>query len=256
MTKRISCQSIIAVLFFTLVVSTGFAAGDISTEKVHFKKGTSSAVIKGSIKGYTTVDYLLGARKGQYMNVSMVTNNNANYFNIMAPGEKDVAFFIGSTSGNQYEGTLPANGEYTIRVYQMRSAARRNEVANYSLEISITNGKPSQQNVAVPAKSNDAKVAGTHYNATGNIPCKIGKGQPTGSCAFGVTREGNGSGIVTITRPDGRTRAIFFENGKAIGADTNQADPGEFNARKESDLNVITIGDERYEIPDAVISGG
>ena len=84
----------------------------------------------------------------------------------------------------------------------------------------------------------------------------MGGGQPTGSCPFGVTREGGGSGIVTVTKPDGRTRAIFFENGKATGCDASEADPGEFRASREGDLNVVRIGDERYEIPDAVVSGG
>jgi len=31
-----------------------------------------------------------------------------------------------------------ADGEYTIRVYLMRSAARRNEIANYTLTVGIT----------------------------------------------------------------------------------------------------------------------
>lgn len=104
--------------------------------------------------------------------------------------------------------------------------------------------------------STDARVAGTDYHATGNVPCSMGSGQPTGSCPFGVTRQGNGSAIVMVTKPDGRTRAIFFENGSATGADVSEADPGDFSASRESDWNVIRIGGERYEIPDAVISGG
>ena len=84
----------------------------------------------------------------------------------------------------------------------------------------------------------------------------MGGGQPADSCAFGVIREGNGKGTVTVTKPDGRTRAIFFENGKAVGYDVSQADPGEFSASRDGDLNIIHIGEERYEIPDAVIFGG
>lgn len=45
--------------------------------------------------------------------------------------------------------------------------------------------------------------------------------QAAGSCPFGVEREGGGSGIVTVTKPDGRTRAIFFENGAATGYDVS-----------------------------------
>jgi hypothetical protein len=102
----------------------------------------------------------------------------------------------------------------------------------------------------------DAKVKGTNYHDTGNIPCAMTKGQPMGTCAFGVTRKGNGTADVTVKKPDGRSRVIFFQKGKAIGADVSQADPGKFSASKESDLYIIRIGQERYEIPEAVIYGG
>lgn len=238
--------------FLLLTAPMVFAADDIRTERVHFKKGANSAVVEASIKGYETVDYVLGARAGQHMNVSLATKHGATYFNILAPGEHEVAMFNGSVSQNQYEGTLPASGDYKIRVYMMRSAARRNEVAHYRLEMIVDGaGQP-----AVHAPSRDAKVAGTDFHATGNIPCSMSKGQPTGSCAFGVKREGNGSAMVTVTKVDGSKRVIFFENGRAIGYDQSQADTGKFKAEKDADLNVIHIGDERYEIPDAVVQGG
>jgi hypothetical protein len=84
-----------------------------------------------------TIDYLLGAKQGQSMNVSMATDNGANTFNIIAPGKENEAMFVGSSSGNQFEGTLPASGDYKVRVYLMRSAARRDEIANYRLEMII-----------------------------------------------------------------------------------------------------------------------
>ena len=46
--------------------------------------------------------------------------------------------FNGSMAENQYEGTLPASGDYKVRVYLMRSAARRDEVAKYRPEMIIT----------------------------------------------------------------------------------------------------------------------
>lgn len=235
-----------------LIAPMSFAADGIRSERVHFKKGTNSGVVEASIKGYEIVDYVLGARAGQQMNVSLATKHGATYFNILAPGENEVAMFIGSTSGKQYEGSLPASGDYKVRVYMMRSAARRNEVAHYRLEM-IVDGSG---HAAAPAPSVDAKVPGTDFHATGTIPCAQGKGQPMGSCAFGVRRQGNGSAMVTVTRADGRQRVIFFEKGRVTGYDGSQADSGGFAATKEADLNLIRIGDERYEIPDAVVEGG
>ncbi|MGB8700867.1 MAG: hypothetical protein WCD18_15745 [Thermosynechococcaceae cyanobacterium] len=231
-----------------LAPSTVLSQSDVQTHQVQFKPGTSSATIQASITGYQTVDYILNASQGQTMNVSMATQHGATYFNILEPGQKEVAIFNGSVSNNQFEGLLKKSGDYRIRVYMMRSAARRNEVANYRLEM-IVSGTGS-------SGGGDAVVPGTNYNATGNIPCSMGGGQPTTSCRFGVVRKGNGNGTVTVKKPDGRTRTIFFENGKATGYDQSQADPGEFSANKQSDLNIIHIGQERYEIPDAVIFGG
>jgi hypothetical protein len=126
-----------------LIALPAIADRAIRTEQVHFKHGASSAIIEASISGYEIIDYVLRASRGQYLNAIMATDNGANYFNILAPGEDEVAMFIGSSSDNQYEGTLPESGEYKIRVYMMRSAARRNEVANYRLEIIITGNKES-----------------------------------------------------------------------------------------------------------------
>ena len=64
------------------------------------------------------------------------------------------------------------------------------------------------------SEAQSAELAGQDtYDATGDIPCAQSKGQPMGQCPFGVTREGNGTATVTVTLPDGRNRAIFFENG-------------------------------------------
>ena len=114
-----------------------FAQDDVRSERVQFKAGSNSATIDSSITGYETVDYLLGAQEGQTMNVSLATQHTATYFNILAPGENETAMFNGSINENQFEGTLPSSGDYKIRVYMMRSAARRNEVAQYQLEVII-----------------------------------------------------------------------------------------------------------------------
>jgi hypothetical protein len=94
------------------------------------------------------------------------------------------------------------------------------------------------------------------FDATGSIPCAKSTGQPMGSCTFGVSRAGGGYATVVIDKTDDRTRAIFFRMGIPIGADTSEADPGEFSASRESDLHLIRVGTERYEIPDAVVLGG
>ena len=111
------------VLLAALLLLTNppaIAGMDIRTEQVHFKHGASSSVVEGSISGYEIVDYVLRANKGQHMNVSITTDNTINYFNMLAPGENEVAMFNGSISDNQYEGVLPGSGDYRIRVSDER----------------------------------------------------------------------------------------------------------------------------------------
>ncbi len=89
------------------------AEKEIRTEQVQFDRGATSKVIEEAIQGYDIVDYVLNARAGQLMNVSMASDNTANYFNVIASGT-DVAIFNSSASGNHFEQTLPKSGNYNV----------------------------------------------------------------------------------------------------------------------------------------------
>lgn len=90
------------------------------------------------------------------------------------------------------------------------------------------------------------------FDATGDIACDA-----DARCAFGVARASAGYATVVVTRPGGGERIIYFALGHAIGASMAQADPsGPFAARRDGDTTVVTLGDERYAIPDAVPLGG
>jgi hypothetical protein len=108
---------------------------------------------------------------------------------------------------------------------------------------------------AAPAQ--DALVPGTKFHATGNIPCARYAGQPMNQCRFGVVREGQGNGAVTVFWPDGGNRVIFFENGTPAFFDQSEADgDARMTVGQNADLFTVTIGAQRFEIPDAVINGG
>lgn len=130
---------LLTYLFFSAYFMAGavvWAGEDNRQEFVHFAKGTSAAVLSGKIKGYQSVDYQLSARAGQTMAVSFKPSNRSAYFNVLPPGSIE-AIFIGSTLGNHFEGELPVDGVYTIQVYLMRNAARRNESARYTLDVKL-----------------------------------------------------------------------------------------------------------------------
>jgi len=110
----------------------------------------------------------------------------------------------------------------------------------------------------VPTGDDDSALrAGQgQFDSTGTVPCAQRASQPLAACAFGVARAGGGFATVVVTRPDGLTRAIYFRLGRAIGADTSQADgyPA-FAAVRDGESCRIRVGAERYEIPRSVVLG-
>ena len=110
------------------------AAEQVHGLAVHATQNETSKIIKGKITGYETADHTVQVAAGQTLSVNLNTSNTSGYFNITAQGANE-AMFVGSTSGNTYEAVIPASGVYTIRVYMMRNAARRDEVAKYTLSI-------------------------------------------------------------------------------------------------------------------------
>ena len=129
----IRASLLLATLFLTTPV---WSADPVHKETVELTAGKAAHSVKGKIKGYATAEYTLSGKAGQTLSVKLKTNQPSNYFNIRQPGQGE-ALFVGSTSGNTYQAKLPADGEYTVQVYLMRNAARRNAVASYSLEMRL-----------------------------------------------------------------------------------------------------------------------
>lgn len=127
------------LLLFTAVI--GFLplfppAAVAREEAVTFAEGTTGTTLKGKIEGRESVDYKFTAKAGQSMAAVLKSDKTSNYFNVLPPGS-EAAIFIGSTSGNRFEGKLPKSGEYTIRLYLMGKAASSGLRANYSLSLQV-----------------------------------------------------------------------------------------------------------------------
>ena len=109
------------------------------------------------------------------------------------------------------------------------------------------------------ALEGDALVPETGFNATATVGCVTRAGRAPRDCSAGVVRHRDGTAIVTIFWPEGRSRAIFFDaSHRAIGADTSEADgtaEQPFRATRQGDNSIVTIGPERYVIPDSLVVG-
>jgi hypothetical protein len=219
-------------------------------ERVAFAKGASSATIKGTLKGDGDVDYMVRAAAGQTLEVKLDASNGQNNFNVLPPGSANVAMYSSNMTGERaFKGVLPADGDYAIRVYLDRPAARRKETSKYTLTVAVS-GK------ALPPLSaaRDAKVAGTAYHATAKVPCALPYQPNVKSCDAGVVRRGtDGTATFESFGKDGVQRRILFVQGKVVAADTMD----KVTATRQGDMTVVTISDnERYDIPDAFLNGG
>jgi hypothetical protein len=236
------------LLAISLPAGVGVAQPAINRQRVTFRAGADSTLLKGQLKGDQTVDYILRAGAGQTMTVELMGSNLQNYFNVMAAGT-DNALFIGSSSGNSFRGLLPSDGDVRVRVYLMRPAARRNEASTYSLKVGI-GGIP----LAPKAASRDAVLPGTPYHASAEVPCMSGSSGKAASCKASVIRRANNSATVVVTNPEGQKRQFLFVKGKAVTSDQ----PEKLSVQRRGDVSVLSLGEnfERYEIVDALVVGG
>lgn len=155
---------VIAVLAAMLSISVQ-AATEVAprVEQVPFDKGTDAVEIKQSIQGSLTAQYRVSAKAGQILTVDLKPSNTSVYFNITAKGA-DYALFDGSIMGNHFMGPLPVDGEYTVQMYLMRNAARRNEVANYNLSLNLS---PSDTSDSTQPFDQTLELQGIRFHVTG-----------------------------------------------------------------------------------------
>jgi len=252
MVKRLAAMAFTLLFIQTTVAATVAAQPPIRTERIKFAKGATSAMIKGQVKGDADVDYLVRAGAGQTISVSLKPSNRSNYFNVLPPGSKDVAMHVGQT-GEDYTGVLPTDGDYTIRVYLVRAAARRNETSTYTLTVSVS-GKALKPTAAAV----DAVIPGTAFHASAPIPClpyidTLRDKQPRQCEAFVIRRGFDGTATVEIPQENSVPRRILFVKGQPVASDTFS--PMAFSRNQYVTIVTFDTG-EYYEIPDMLVFGG
>ncbi len=128
----------------TAVIFSGvysfFVGPSLSTEivkDVHFKSGSISSTLIGTVNGCDTIKYKLEANAGQAMSILFSPKHPSCYFNVIPPGAL-AAEHRGEIDGNEFTANLKSSGVYTAEIYLMRSAARRNDTCKYSITFEIS----------------------------------------------------------------------------------------------------------------------
>ncbi len=189
-----------------LLGGAAHAADGIESRPLQFAKGASSATVKGSIAGRQTIDYKLRARAGQTMSVTLKSGNPGLAFNVLPPGSQDVAI-EGAIAQQNWSGTLPADGEYTVRTYLDRAGARRGEKASYTLTVAIDAAAAQSGGKESAALAATGRAAEGKFNATGPLACARAKGQPMGQCEMGTRTAASASSSSRRARPSAPTSA-------------------------------------------------
>lgn len=139
MHSRICTAAFVACL--TAVQVPAMAQADVPSAAVNFKKGTSSAVLQGKLQGNKVEarDYVVRAGAGQMMTVQMETKSTSTYFNVLPPGSEEALYRGEMADGPRWTGALPASGDFRVRVFLNRAAARQGKSSSYVLRISVVN---------------------------------------------------------------------------------------------------------------------
>lgn len=164
--------------------------------------------------------------------------------------------------GQRTDGTHAVNGAANVGGQQTTFQCSFNRggtrIARFVVNRPTAAAAPTKAEEEQASRATERAAQG-QFDANGRLPCAQAKSQPMMQCEFGVARAGGGTGTATvvITLPDGRKRFIFFNRFKATSADLSQADGNmKFRASRHGDLYKVDAGNERYEIVEAVITGG
>lgn len=110
----------------TTVKPTLLIAQQSRTRRIQFARGSSSAVVENAVVRGTRDTYLLGAKAGQKMTVSITSVENNAVFDIISPKQK-----LLKQEATSWSVQLPATGDYRIVVGGTRGNA------TYKLRVEI-----------------------------------------------------------------------------------------------------------------------
>lgn len=233
------------VIILMVAISLSFS-NNIRTIDVKLKNDAPLISQKGSIKGYNLINYRITAKAGQTLKVFMQRSKGSAYFNVVYP-QRPYGGFNGSTYGDAFAMLLPKDGIYTVQVYMMRSAARRNEISNFTMKFSLT-GKGAVIDLHQEPKK---------FKASGTVPCGNDKAKMKQQCDFRVLRYLKAhSAELWVKSLDQKTvqryNHFYFINGMFGSHDID------FVEMERIDDNTIikSKNNEFYTVPDAAVYGG
>lgn len=114
-----------------LLATFAFASQEGLTKRVRFARGRTTTTLKNSVVRGTRDRYLVGAREGQKMSVSITSVEQNAVFTIHAPSNDTLEGAGEAHDAKSWSGRLPESGDYVIEVGGTRGNA------TYTLKVTI-----------------------------------------------------------------------------------------------------------------------
>jgi hypothetical protein len=124
-------RNLFLAAFAALTIAVVVQAQNGITQRVRFRSGRTTAVLRGSVVRGTQDRYILGAKSGQTMIVHITSTERNAAFTILGPDHTALAGTEEGVDATDWTGELPDNGDYAIWVVPTRGNA------SYTLEVTI-----------------------------------------------------------------------------------------------------------------------
>jgi hypothetical protein len=116
-------RQLLPALFLLLTCALAAAQGGGKAEplRIEFKHGTNSTTINGKVRGSEEAEYVLAAKKGQRLIITMTSApRRSSCFDLHGPEGVDVG--LEYDCNMNYTRTLPKTGDYLISVVRTTSS--------------------------------------------------------------------------------------------------------------------------------------
>ncbi|MEL7526567.1 MAG: hypothetical protein AAFN16_12380 [Pseudomonadota bacterium] len=132
----------------------------------------------------------------------------------------------------------------------------RGNIRGYAQATQLTPARGPDGRVAVGMDDSRERAGRREFDAEAEIPCAQEQGQALGTCDAAVSRGVGGDATVVVTFQNGFARKLYFVHGEFVKASATMSGVGtDMDWRLESEVHVVRVVDQRFELPDRFIFG-
>ncbi|WP_420332208.1 hypothetical protein [Roseibium sp.] len=132
----------------------------------------------------------------------------------------------------------------------------RGNVRGYALATYLKPAKGPDGIVAMGMDDSRVRAGKRNFDAETIIPCAQEQGQALGKCNAAAARGVGGDATVVVTFQNGFARKLYFVHGEFVKASATMSGVGtDMDWRLESEVHLVRVDDQRFELPDRFVFG-